>query len=169
MCVRQCGKYCEISAEAAAPRGPKEEAIKKKRVLVSEGATQWERAELGAWHRQSGLTGKQEWQLLPSQCQRRALGIGMGFFFWISACQNLGLHPQLVQPLVLNETQFSATESPLWLGESLTSWLPHQPAKRKNVSRRNKITQWNPCNKCLRCKKITKWNGVRHESEICLF
>ena len=25
------------------------------------------------------------------------------------------------------------------------------------------------CNKYLRCKKLTKWNGVRHESEICLF
>lgn len=59
--VRQCGEYCEASAEPATsqpqhhPGVLKKEAIKKKTVLVSEGAT-W--ADLGARHRQSGLTGK---------------------------------------------------------------------------------------------------------------
>lgn len=43
------------------------------------GCNMWERAELWAWHRQSCSAAKQEWQLLPNQCQRRALGAGVGY------------------------------------------------------------------------------------------
>lgn len=85
LCVRQCGKYCEICAEnsnipaTAASRSAKKRSHKEENSPCVWRCNSGERAELGAWYRQSGLTRKQEWQLLPNLSQRRALGTGVDF------------------------------------------------------------------------------------------
>lgn len=78
-----------------------------------------------------------------------------GFCFWMAAHQSLGLHPRLGQPLV----QFLPHGHPIY------------QQKGKMSLEEAKLPTGIPaiCNKYLRCKTLTKQNGVRHESEICLF
>lgn len=62
-------------------------------------------------------------------------------------------------------------ESPLWLGGSQTRGHPICQQTQKMSLEEAELPAGIPavCNKYLRCEKLTKWNGVRHESEICLF
>lgn len=133
-------KYCEISAESsnvpatAASRNPQKRRKESSCLRVQHVRKAWagSMAQIVLFNWKAGLTATS--QPTPEESFRDRSGL----CFWMAAHQNLGLHPRLVQPLVLGETPSSARESPLWLGGSPTSRSPHLPAKMEYVSRGSK-------------------------------